>query len=412
MNIFKKKTEKETDESQEKDLKLQILECLNKSLQGTIFDNCLLLPKSGFSIDVQIGKKDIKEDVTLLQVIYILKHDDLDEPIIEPIAAQGKTIDQAVQMAVDSFRGALWHPLNMAITHQGSIPVRTDYLGQSYTFKMYAQSVVLMGDPDKKPAMLINFLKDDICSYLGSKKYYWVRIFLAKNGDKKTIEVRVNGTVCPDLHKRFEAYLDSWQPKEQLVTEKQYAIFVQDEDDQCPFTKEHIVECTRRTIELMEECKSKEEYAELKKEIDEMAGDLALSAEIRIFVPEIMARHILRYNEGDSLFLMQLTEDNEDAENNENSENNENNDESEEKKPKVNMIEFKKTQLRSYFYIQQVIFDHLARVKPDKEKVMRIVANSAAFREIQKHVKEGHQPTEMWVPGTTYQIAVENYKVW
>ena len=404
MNIFKKKNTKEVDENQEKNLKLQILECLNKSLQGTIFDDCLLLPKSGFSIDVQIGKKDIKEEVVLLQVIYILKHDDLDEPIIEPIAAQGKDIEQAVQMAVDSFRGALWHPLNMAITHHNPINVRTEYLGQSYTFKMYAQSVVLMGDPEKKPAMLINFLKNDICSYIGSKKYYWVRIFLAKNGDKKTIEVRINGTVCPDLHKNFVEYLDSWQPREQLVTEKQYAIFVQDEDDQCPFTKEHVVECTRKTIELMEECKSKEDYIALKNEIDEMAGDLALSAEIRIFVPEIMARHVLRYGEGDSLFLMKH---NEEAEN-ENTENSEN----PEQQNKIQLIEFKKTQLRSYFYIQQVIFDHLARVKPEKEKVMRIVANSAAFREIQKHVKEGHQPTEMWVPGTTYQIAVDNYKVW
>jgi hypothetical protein len=43
---------------------------------------------------------------------------------------------------------------------------------------------------------------------------------------------------------------------------------------------------------------------------------------------------------------------------------------------------------------------------------MKIVSNSAAFREIQKAVKEGHDPKELYVPGTTYKIAVDNYFVW
>jgi len=383
VNIFKKKNAKE-EVSQEKDLKLQILEYLNEKLQGTIYDNCLLLPRSGFSIDIQIGKQENKNDIILLQVIYILKHDDLDEPIIEPVAAQGKTMEEAVAMAVDSFRGGLWHPLNMACTRQGGVPISSDYLGQHYDYKMYAQSVVIMGDRDKKPSMLIGYIKDEISKYLGSKKYYWVRIFLARHKEKKTIEVRVNGTVCPGLHEFFKNYIESWEDKDMLVTEKQYALFVQEEDDKCPFTKEKVVECTRRTIELMGECKSKEDYIALKDEIDKMTEDIALSAEIRVFTPEIMARHVIRYGEGDSLFLLE-------------------ND---------TPVEFKKTQLRSYFYIQQVVFDYLARVKPEKEKVMRIVANSASFREIQKAVKEGHEPTNMWVPGTTYKIAVDNYKVW
>lgn len=383
MNIFKKKNTNE-EETQEKNIKLLVLECLNSRLQGTIYDNCLLLPRTGFSIDIQIGKQESKNDIHLLQVIYILKHDDLDEPIIEPVAAQGTTIEEAVAMAVDSFRGGLWHPLNMVTTRQGGVPVSSDYLGQHYDYKMYAQSVVIMGDKDKKPSMLINYIKNEIPKYLGSKKYYWVRIFLARHKERMTVEVRVNGTVCPGLHIFFKDYIESWEDKDILVTEKQYALFVQEEDDKCPFTKETVVECTKRALELMGDCKSREEYIALKEEIDKMAGDIALSAEIRVFTPEIMARHILRYGEGDSLFLM-VGDD---------------------------RVEFKKTQLRSYFYIQQVIFDYLTRVKPEKEQVMRIVANSASFKEIQKAVQEGHEPTDMYVPGTTYKIDVENYKVW
>lgn len=400
MNIFKKKNAQTEEENKEKDVKLLILECLNEKLQGTIYDNCLLLPRTGFSIDVQIGKSEEKDGINLLQVIYILKHDDLDESIIEPVAAQGKGIEMAVQMAVDSFRGGLWHPLQMASTGKGGIHVTSNYLKQHYDYDMYAQSVVLMGDRDKKPAMLINFIKDVIPRYLGSKKYYWVRIFLARHKDKKTIEVRVNGTVCPGLHQCFQKYIDSWEDKDILVTEKQYAIFVQREDDKCPFTKEHVVNCARRTIELMENCNSSEDYQNLKKEIDELAGNISLSTEIRIFIPEIFARIVLGYGEGDSLFLI---EDSDDKNNEENAET---------ENQGVRAVEFKKTQLRSYFYLQQVVLDYLNRVKPEKEKVMKIVANSVAFKEMQKAVKDGHDPRQMFVPGTSYKIVAKDYKVW
>ena len=47
----------------------------------------------------------------------------------------------------------------------------------------------------------------------------------------------------------------------------------------------------------MENCNSSEDYQNLKKEIDELAGNISLSTEIRIFIPEIFARIVLGYGD-------------------------------------------------------------------------------------------------------------------
>ena len=117
--------------------------------------------------------------------------------------------------------------------------------------------------------------------------------------------------------------------------------------------------------------------------LEEMTGNKSVAAEVRIFIPEILAKLTLGYHEGDSLFVMQ--------------------DDS--------SIEIKKTQLRSYFYIQQVILEYLA-TRPPKEDVQQIVVNSVAFRELKKAKEEGHEPKDLFVPGTSFKIGVENYKVW
>ena len=114
-----------------------------------------------------------------------------------------------------------------------------------------------------------------------------------------------------------------------------------------------------------------------------------LAAEIRIFIPEILAKMTLGFREGDNLFLIE----------------------------DEGQIEFRKTQLRSYFYLQQAILEYLG-TKPPQEDVQRIVFNSVAFKEMRKapeQAKEnGHEikPSDLFVPGTSYKVGVENYKVW
>ena len=152
----------------------------------------------------------------------------------------------------------------------------------------------------------------------------------------------------------------------------------------------------------MENCKSPEEAVKMKEEMDSFIGNPALSAEIRIFIPEILAKLTLGYNEGDDLFLLQSSQ---------------NQEENPEEKPVP--IRFAKTQLRSYYYIQQVLLDYLSRTKPDKEKVKNIVFNSVTFRELRKHIGQPNEklgrPVEakdLFVPGTAYRINIPDYKVW
>lgn len=386
MAFFKKKNqqnEAETETNKGFDIKNAVLEKLNEKLKGHLYDECIILPR-GYTIDVNIGRNEEKDGIKLVQVVFVVRNDDFDEPIIEPVDSQGKTYEEAADMAAQMFFGGLWHPLEQASQKKNGLHVSINYLMQHYDFDMYAQSIVRIGIPDsKKPTMLINYIKAEIPKYLGSKKYYWVRIYLAKYQEREIIEVRVNGSVCVELSRFFKPYIDTWDAKENFMCEKQYAIFVQREDDQCPFNKETVTNAAKRAIELMVKIRSREDYEAMAKELEEMTGNKNLASEIRIFIPEILAKITLGYQEGDSLFLMQ--------------------DDSQ--------IEFKKTQLRSYFYLQQVLLEYLA-TKPAQEDVQRIVVNSVAFKELKKAHEEGHEPKDLYVPGTAFKIGNDDYKVW
>lgn len=411
MAIFNKKKNIEMKTNPQVDAKNHILEKLNEKIGGTVYDNAILIPRFGYTIDIQVVKNEENNGVYNLQTIFIIRNDylkDKDEPIIEPIASQGKDFDSALKMLIESFEALIWRPMKMMFDKGKALPISSNYLGQHYDYDLYVNSVVLMGDPERKPAMLIYYIKDVLSSFLGSKKYYWVRIFLARQGTKGTenykqnIEVRINGIVCPSLNKRFQPYVDSWKDQDIAVVEKQFAFIVnREEEDLCPFTKEQVVEYTRKTLPLMENCKSAEEAVEMKKQMDEFIGNPALSAEIRIFIPEILAKLTLGYNEGDDLFLLQPNPEGDDAE--------------QKKVP----VRFRKTQLRSYYYIQQVLIDYLSRTKPEKEKVQNIVFNSVTFRELRKHIGQPNEklgrPVEakdLFIPGTAYNINLDNYKVW
>ena len=226
MALFKKKKKEEQIEELTPQVQaekaneaiiLEVLRKLNEKLNGTLYDNCIIMPK-GYTIDVQVGHKEDKGSVKLVQVIFIVKNDAFDEPLIDPVDAQGATEMDAAKMAADIFYAGLWHPIDQSINKKNPIPVSVDFLRQHYDFDMYCQSVVRIraGEQKKEPVMLVKFLMNELPKYLGSKKYYWVRIYLARmfvpgteeNNQqprvRKMIEVRVNGSVCPQLNKLME----------------------------------------------------------------------------------------------------------------------------------------------------------------------------------------------------------------
>ena len=398
MGIFKKKNNQKTEEVQvtdpKADIKSTVLESLNEKLNGTLYDDCIIMPK-GFTIDVQIGRIDESEGIKILQTIFIVKHDDFDEPLIEPVDSQGQDETEAAKMAVDIFCGGVWHPLDQSMTKKNPQYVSVDFLRQHYEFDMYCQSVVRVGVKDKAPTMLVNFLRTEIPKYLGSKKYYWLRIYLAKYKEKKIIEVRINGSVCVELPKYFEEYVEKeMQAEETFVSEKQYAIFVQREEDKCPFKKDIVMSAARETISMMEKINNHEEYVAMADKLEELVdGDKNLASEIRVFIPEIFAKLTLGYREGDSLFLLEGDGDDQQS------------------------LEFKKTQLRSYFYLQQAVLEYLS-TSPSQDSVTRIVTNSVAFRELRRAIETAKEngkelkPGDLYVPGTSYKIGHDDYKVW
>ena len=402
MGLFKKKNNQKEEAAAaaasaadpRESIKKMVLDGLNAKLNGTLYDDCVIMPK-GFTIDVQIGRLEETDGIKVLQTIFIVKHDDFDEPLIEPVDSQGTTDEEASNMAVEIFYGAVWHPIDQSCAKKNPQHLSINYLRQHYEFDMYCQSVVRIGVKDKEPTMLVNFIRNEIPKYIGSKKYYWLRIYLAKYKEKQIIEVRLNGSVLMELPQYFKEYVEKeMNGEDTFVSEKQYAIFVQTEDDQCPFKKDLVMSAAKETIEAMTKITSREEYMEMSKKLEELTeGNKDLAAEIRVFIPEILAKLTLGYREGDSLFLLEGEGDEQQS------------------------IEFKKTQLRSYFYLQQAILEYLSK-RPSQEDVSRIVTNSVAFRELKKALDAAKadgkelKPEDLYVPGTSYKIGHEGYRVW
>ncbi|MBQ6169367.1 MAG: hypothetical protein IJK30_05370 [Ruminococcus sp.] len=402
MGLFKKKNNQKEEAAAaaasaadpREGIKKMVLDGLNAKLNGTLYDDCVIMPK-GFTIDVQIGRLEETDGIKVLQTIFIVRHDDFDEPLIEPVDSQGTTDEEASNMAVEIFYGAVWHPIDQSCAKKNPQHLSINYLRQHYEFDMYCQSVVRIGVKDKEPTMLVNFIRNEIPKYIGSKKYYWLRIYLAKYKEKQIIEVRLNGSVLMELPQYFKEYVEKeMNGEDTFVSEKQYAIFVQTEDDQCPFKKDLVMSAAKETIEAMTKITSREEYMEMSKKLEELTeGNKDLAAEIRVFIPEILAKLTLGYREGDSLFLLEGEGDEQQS------------------------IEFKKTQLRSYFYLQQAILEYLS-TRPSQEDVSRIVTNSVAFRELKKALDAAKadgkelKPEDLYVPGTSYKIGHEGYRVW
>ena len=274
MGLFKKKNNQKEENTaaaadQRADLKQMVLTNLNEKLSGTLYDDCVIMPK-GFTIDVQIGRMEESEGIKILQTIFIIKHDDFDEPLIEPVDSQGPTDEDAAKMAVEIFMGGVWHPLDQSMTKKNPTHISVDFLRQHYDFDMYAQSVVRIGVKNKPPTMLINFIRNEIPKYLGSKKYYWLRVYLAKYKERRIIEVRINGSVCVQLNEYFKEYVEKeMDASEAFVSEKQYAIFVQREDDKCPFDKDLVMNAARETIKMMVGIRSNEDYIAMTKKLEE-----------------------------------------------------------------------------------------------------------------------------------------------
>ena len=75
MALFKKKNQPAPEEvNPAKEIKTKILEALNQKLNGNLYDECVIMPR-GFTIDVQVGKREERDGVKLLQVIFVYKND-------------------------------------------------------------------------------------------------------------------------------------------------------------------------------------------------------------------------------------------------------------------------------------------------------------------------------------------------
>ncbi len=369
-----------------------LYDALTEKLGGKLEGDILNLP-GGFGIKARFDVVKEGKGSKLFTAVFMVYHDDFDEPVLEPVDVEGKNIKEAAVRAVEMFHAVLWRTIDQAVTGSDPVPVSVELSGEHYDFDMYCRAMVRIGVENKQPESLLKKIMNEIPGYLGSKKYYWLRIYLAKYKDEKVIEVRLNGSVCADLAGYFEEYVTrEMDGSDHFVCEKQYAIFVQREDDKCPFDKKLVMDITAETIKRMAETEDEEDREGMVAKSNMMAGkNRGLAAEIRAFIPEIVARLTLGTREGDSLFL-QGPDGKE-------------------------YTEFRKSQVRSYFYVMQAVLLYF-KTRPDKAGIEKIVMGSASYRAYCKAMikakDEGRdiKAQDLYVKGIPYRVDTQDYRVW
>ena len=130
---------------------------------------------TGVRIKVNVVKAEEENGVVTCTAWFIVSYDGFAEPLIDPVDACGKSELACAEMAADAFCSSVMKPLLQSLIKESPVYIPVDYLGRHYDFDMYARDVLRMrfgGSINQEPTRLVDFLKDAIPEYLGSKKYY------------------------------------------------------------------------------------------------------------------------------------------------------------------------------------------------------------------------------------------------
>ena len=68
------------------------------------------------------------------------------------------------------------------------------------------------------------------------------------------------------------------------------------------------------------------------------------------------------------------------------------------------MRDFNKSQIRSYGYIEEAIFEYISKKKPTQQQIVRVISCSSTFNAINKSIQHGGKLENIMLSGITYSV--------
>ncbi|MDE7120960.1 MAG: hypothetical protein K2O42_02230 [Oscillospiraceae bacterium] len=366
----------------------ELLAIVAQRCPGAEFRNdSLHYPALHLHVRLAFGSMNQVEHRFSVQLIFILQHPWFDENLIESCAGLGHTPEEAMKNGTESFcDGVLQFVISALQTNnsENSEILHAELMGQIHDFYIPAERPVLHRGVSSRSTDLWEILKEQIPAYLGTKRCYWIKLYSARIHDTPVCEVRINNTLYPDL---TDLLMKEAFQNPEIRMDKQFLLLIQKEDtfQPCPFEKQDVGQLTFMALDKMRMIKDPASHQKIFHEIQTICPDYSIAMELLSFLPEICAQMILEFRDNDSLI------------------------------PVINYgkpkFELKKSQVRSYSYMEDAVEQYLRKIQPSQEDILNIVRISARFEVLTKALHE-NVPVENLQMSQLVYFVNENYHVW
>lgn len=360
----------------------KVLNILINSVENSVLEsNSLFVTDIKLKIEVHVPQAT----KNMAQVIFVLKHNLFNEEFIESSAGVGNTTDIALQQATISFCVSALCGITHALKNENGQNFESEFNKKTSKFKLYKSCISAQGEKkvQQNPIDYWEVINNEIKNRLGIKPVYWVKIYLSKTANSVNCECRINGIVSNNITKILNKIAEEWDIETALYSEKQFFVLIQDKETytQYKFSKEQVVHCTLKALDLFKLCDTNEKYENLYYQFIKMCNDPSLACDLFNFVPEIFCKFIFPEAQyAENMTLCSSTEN----------------------------ITLFKDKLTSYNWIYQTIDNEIRRGSFNNDEFRTIVNCSASFNAINKALNDGSKIEDLLMCPLSFSIC-EDY---
>jgi hypothetical protein len=387
--FFNGKDSQKNQEENDDDIILQILkeEVNLKNIQSEIVNNELVIHDYHIFIKARVGNKTQHQNAVVLQLNFIVKQKNFDTEIIESVAGigSGNNIYDAIRNGTASFVSNVLEVIaeSFCDTHNPELDFET-VLGDSVQVwhpkigELHTQGYRDIDTVDN--SRIFNILKDEIIMRLGTKRFYWIKVYISSQADGEIItRCTFNNEPFLKAQQKMEEYAKSWNTGNQFKGEKQFILIRQCDKTwkQGKYNYENLRKYVFGAIELFENCSTQAEWEVLFERIAKLTGDIDLAIELYSFVPEVYCEITLpEIQYSDEIVLI---------------------------KPDGSKTTVFLSQLSSLAFIKRLIREKL-QFGFDKDKYNRVLFQSATFKAINDALNQGAKLENLVISPLTINV--------
>lgn len=387
--FFNGKDSQKNQEENDDDIILQILkeEVNLKNIQSEIVNNELVIHDYHIFIKARVGNKTQHQNAVVLQLDFIVKQENFDTEIIESVAGigSGNNIYDAIRNGTASFVSNVLEVIaeSFCDTHNPELDFET-VLGDSVQVwhpkigELHTQGYRDIDTVDN--SRIFNILKDEIIMRLGTKRFYWIKVYISSQADGEIItRCTFNNEPFLKAQQKMEEYAKSWNTGNQFKGEKQFILIRQCDKTwkQGKYNYENLRKYVFGAIELFENCSTQAEWEVLFERIAKLTGDIDLAIELYSFVPEVYCEITLpEIQYSDEIVLI---------------------------KPDGSKTTVFLSQLSSLAFIKRLIREKL-QFGFDKDKYNRVLFQSATFKAINDALIQGAKLENLVISPLTINV--------